>query len=341
MPKNILTVEFKLFGALSVRQFMKIVVGCLLSLVLFVIPIPKLVSLPIILVVLIVSILSALIKDFEVRFWGFIRAVFVSPRYVWKKQESAPGVLAEVKKEPTENKQTVKIEKEGAAALAELSIDQLIDAKNLAAGTNSSSDGDSQDLVASSNNFESLYSQTFGPVDLQKSKSPNLQAVLSDQPTAPVITAPAPVVVPAAAPEASAEPAADPSQTAVDDLMDTVQKGNSSSADINAAFDQAKQTVAATLPPTADMPVHKYIYGIVVDKSGSPVAGASTHLLDAKGQEVVPSGSSTSDGRFALDVSNVPFGGYVMRIQHPRYSFYDFKVNYEDKKLPAYKFKAK
>jgi len=93
VPKNVLNVEFKLFGSLSVRQFSKVLIGSLIALALYLSPLPILISLPLMIISVLVGVGAALVKDFEVRLSGLIKALVTSPRYVWRKQEAVPAAL--------------------------------------------------------------------------------------------------------------------------------------------------------------------------------------------------------------------------------------------------------
>jgi hypothetical protein len=327
VPKNILTVDFKLFGALSIKQFMKVLAGCLLSLIIFASPVPKLISLPLIVLIVIVAVLSALVKDFQVKFAGFLRAIFVSPQYVWRKEEESIDVL---------NTRTTKVEappkapqtqKElDAESLNDLSIDKILEARNLAQ-PDAKTEIDTNELLPASNNFDSIYAQTFGPVRKPVSRlesavnQPIAAMAQTDQlsansvPTVPLAT--------------TTQPSSAESNVAPQNV------------DIHQEFDKLKSKAAAEVADQVDTATEKSIYGLIVDKQDQPVAGAEVMLLDAKGQMVAPAMASSSDGRFALTAHDLPMGGYIIRIQHPRLSFYDFRINIEDQKLPAYKFKAK
>lgn len=319
VPKNILTVEFKLFGSLSVRQFFKVLGVCAIGLVLFALPIPKLVTIPVIAVTILLGVLSALVPTFQVRLFGFIRALFVSPRYVWRKQQLPPEILQKQQQEKVESNAIEKVAKSNATpSLSRLNIDQLIDAKNLAKAQDDNLEDVLDIASGATSGFDRYYSQEFA----------------NSKPAR------------AASNTSGASQALDPinsqaGQTAsVTNNLDSAVTNLANKQDVAANFDTAKAALSESLPLNTDRP-HKYIYGIVVDKSENPVPAATVIILDDKGKQVEPQTLSGSDGRFNLDVTGLGFGSYVMRILHPRFAFYDFRVNYDDKKLPAYKFKAR
>lgn len=127
IPKNVLTVEFKLFGALSVRQFLRVLAGSLVGLLLFVSPLHPIIKFPGIVISVLIGIGSALVPGFDVRLTGLLKAIFVSPRYVWRKQVQVPEVL---KATPPKPQSTEKVVKDTASELDDLSIDQILVARS-------------------------------------------------------------------------------------------------------------------------------------------------------------------------------------------------------------------
>jgi|GEM_PF-4490617 len=319
VPKNVLNVDFKLFGSLSVKQFFKVVGVCGVGLLLFALPIPKLVTIPIIAVVVILGLLAALIPSFQVRLFGFLRALFVSPQYVWKKEQLPPEVLQRQQQQAIESTSISKVAKANATpSLTRLSIDQLIDAKNLAQGVDENTE-DLLDLTATeSAGFERYYAEEFA--NSKPARASGTQRSLAAGNTQTV----APVTKPI---------------KSFSNLNQAVTNlANNQNVATN--FDAAKAALNQLIPVSPDQP-RRYIYGIVVDKNEVAIAAATVTLLNDMGQQVEPQTISASDGRFSLDITGLVFGSYVMRILHPRFAFYDFRVNYDDQKLPAYKFKAR
>lgn len=345
VPKNILTVEFKLFGSLSVRQFFKVLAACAVGLLIFALPIPKIVTIPTILIVVGLGVLAALIPSFQVRLFGFLKALFVSPQYVWKKSDKAPSVLQKTPEVKASSTSISKVEKMNAApSLGRLNIDQLIDAKNIARGE---PDLEEDDLDISSNTsggFARYYEQEFAVpkpargrgvlaagnkdnYEAEKAPKPIFDASLSQNSQAGLENS-----------AANAVSAAGASASSSAQQQTNNAANNSTQAAAN--FDAAKKVAGDMLPENTEAP-KKYIYGIVVDAKEVAVSAATVILLDSRGQQVEPQTLSGSDGRFFLDITGLEFGSYVMRILHPRFAFYDFRVNYDQNKLPAYKFKAR
>lgn len=160
VPKNVLNVEFKLFGALSVRQFGKVLIGSLIALLLYFLPIPPLISFPLIVVSVLTGFGAALIPAFEVRVSKILGSIFVSPRYVWEKRSNVPDVLKT--KPPSSG-----VAKGGKAAidpnstptqqqLDDLSIDEILSARTVFA------EQAGLETAAEDPNFTRVYDQQFG-----------------------------------------------------------------------------------------------------------------------------------------------------------------------------------
>lgn len=318
VPKNILTVDFKLFGALTVKQFLKVLGVSLLGLVLFVSPLPKLFSIPLIVIVVILGILSALVPGFQTRLFGFIKALFVSPQYVWKKQQTPPEVLIQKAKEAEEEMQEIKRAAKTGPSLNKLSIDQLIDARNLATGEKE--ERDELDIGQKSIGFDEYYTEAFG--SRTKKTSPIVAGNTSDKP----------ILAMASNPVAN--------KNAVDESIQKLA-GSTTATEIADSFTAAKQQIAEQSVVPSMAKASRYIYGIVVDNKEQPVPAATVIMLNNSGQQVEPQTTTGSDGRFSLETTGLVHGSYIIRILHPGFAFYDFRVNYDDKKLPAYKFKAR
>lgn len=347
VPKNILTVEFKLFGSLSVRQFFKVLAACAAGLLIFALPIPKIITVPVILVVVGLGVLAALIPSFQVRLFGFLKALFVSPQYVWRKSDKTPSVLQKSAEIKASNTSISKVEKINATpSLGRLNIDQLIDAKNIAQGEPDNLEDDLDIASNTSSGFARYYEQEFSVPKPARGRGV-LAAANKDNYS--VTPKPTPIFDAAMGQNMAAngalntealvsQPNVSIQQTQTANTQN--QSLTTGSEQLAANFDAAKQAASNLVPLQVETP-KKYIYGIVVDAKENPVSAATVILLNAQGKQVEPQTMSGSDGRFSLDISDLEMGSYAMRILHPRFAFYDFRVNYDQNKLPAYKFKAR
>lgn len=131
IPKNVLTVEFKLFGALSVRQFLKVLVGSLIALFLFTQSwIHPIIRFPAIIISIAVGAASALLPGFDTKFTTLLRAIFISPRYVWHKSAHVPEVLMPEEK-PKSSSTPIKVEtKTNVPDIDDVGIEQVLEMRS-------------------------------------------------------------------------------------------------------------------------------------------------------------------------------------------------------------------
>lgn len=125
VPQNIMEVEFKLFGALSVRQFAYLAGSVLVALGIYFTPIPGALRFVLIIISVVLGLFLSLIKIngqySSVWLSNFIVAMFTSQERVWKKTGYVPDVFhEEVKKSKEETLKEVKKEGRIKASLAPL-----------------------------------------------------------------------------------------------------------------------------------------------------------------------------------------------------------------------------
>ncbi len=183
VPKNVLDVEFKLFGSLSVRQFGKVLIGALIGLVLYLLPIPGLIAIPMIIVSVLTGVAAALIPAFEVRITALVKSVFVSPRYVWRKGTEVPDVLDSLATKQVKQAagiQKPKVTKQEQASIDDLSIDQILEARS-AYAAEAGIDGDGSEDP----NFSRVYEQQFANQIADKQQSSQNQRADAQAPITP------------------------------------------------------------------------------------------------------------------------------------------------------------
>lgn len=125
VPQNIMEVEFKLFGALSVRQFAYLAGGVLAALAIYFTPLPGALRFVLIIISVLLGLFLSLIKIngqySSVWLSNFIVAMFTSQERVWKKTGYVPDVFhEEVKKSKEETLLEVKKEGRIKASVAPL-----------------------------------------------------------------------------------------------------------------------------------------------------------------------------------------------------------------------------
>ncbi len=99
VPKNIMDVEFKLFGSMTVKQFTYVAITFILALLIYATfpDIPSLVTIPIIFIIVVLGLSFAFLKvndmPFTSWFGNFLISFFSSQRKVYQKQEKQSNLL--------------------------------------------------------------------------------------------------------------------------------------------------------------------------------------------------------------------------------------------------------
>lgn len=405
VPKNVLTVEFKLFGPLTVKQFARLLGVAMACLVIFITPIPRLISIPIIFVVGILGAASALLEGFDVKIWGMVKAVFSTTQYVWKNEHEVPEVLKEDLAKETTKKSSKKVSAtKDSDKLNELSIDRILDARSKAqtiqdsqqqtsnrpkinnamiggkTTTNTETSGTEE---LESDNFSKIYSNTYqqtesldestrrraireqlppvqkasglasnsAPADLMQSGA-NMQTVVQPvRNSAPRNSLKAPATSQISLQQLSEEE----KTTLVTNLTQEVKelrqmlqtKDTEARKEITEAikekFAQLQVLIGKKAAEEASSTMNA-IFGVIVSSGEQPIPGANVGLTAQNNPgKLLASAQSGQDGRFKLDLAGLKLDDVdklVVRIVHPQFTFPDFKINPDQKQLPAYKFRA-
>jgi len=97
VPQNVMDIEFKLFGAFSVKQFSYIIVCIIIALFIYSLPLPDILKWPLIIFFVILGFALALLTVNGIPFssWlsNFVIALTTSQRRIWKKVPKTPEVL--------------------------------------------------------------------------------------------------------------------------------------------------------------------------------------------------------------------------------------------------------
>lgn len=97
IPQNIMDVEFKLFGSLTVKQFISLATGILIGVSIYFIKLPIIVGWPLIAFSVIIGFSMAFMtingQPFGRWFTNFMIALVSSQKYVWKKAPKTPKAL--------------------------------------------------------------------------------------------------------------------------------------------------------------------------------------------------------------------------------------------------------
>lgn len=363
VPQNIIDVEFKLFGSFSLRQFGQILIGCMVAVIVYFIPIvPIIIKIPVIIIAVISGLLSAVIPNFGTWMIGFAKALIVDPRYVWVKEPARSDILEQTKTQPT-TKAVSKTDETKADKLESLMIADAIDEKDdvmedfLMNGKAPQKDG-----------FNNLYDRVFvdatpKPIASQQvddSKSTNEPGFQNIQQTQLEQVKEKPLDITDNANLKEVKPL-----TKEDILKQMEQlrlqlrqyskesnkeKEMEVMSQINDLYNQYKlmqkeepKVVVAGSKEVQNFAKNvdqgKIIFGIVVTKSDKPVADAEITLTNFETKESF-TGKSNSDGKFTT-AKKLPFGKYDVQIFHPNLTFHTYRVEVTDSRLPAFKFREK
>lgn len=116
VPQNIMEVEFKLFGALTVRQFGYLAGGLILALIIYFTPLPGLLRFALIIISVLLGLFLSLVRingqSSSVWLTNFIVAMFTSQERVWKKTGVVPEIFQEQVQKSREET-LMKVKKQG------------------------------------------------------------------------------------------------------------------------------------------------------------------------------------------------------------------------------------
>jgi len=374
VPQNIIDVEFKLFGSFSLRQFGQILIGCMVAVIVYFIPIiPFIIKVPVILIAVVSGLLSAVIPSFGTWMLGFAKALIVDPRYVWVKEPARSDILEQSKThqttKATTNSDDTKIDRLEAFAIADAVEEKDDILEDFLVG----------DKSPDKNQFDSLYGKVF--VDAKPKPQVQAGGNVTDTPASKIVNE-TPKFGQAQASSIETKESQPKVEEKPVDIEDHVveekklitkediakqieglrlqlnqyskesdkDKGMEIMNKINDLYSQyklmkneepkvvvagSKQVQAFSKQTTGG----KIIFGIVVSKSEKPIADAEITLTNFETKEVF-TGKSSSDGKFST-ANKLPFGKYDVQIFHPSVKFHTYRVDVVDSRLPAFKFREK
>lgn len=351
VPQNIIDAEFKLFGSFTVSQFIKILMGSFAALGIFFIDINLIIKLPLMLLAVGVGFMMAIMPGFPKLFRGFVRSIFISPRYVWVKEGNTPELFDAQIVKKVENDQSVN----SAISKRKLDINSLplqeMFSTRAKLSVQTHSDAQQQKTVIEpedkidvimgeifqqpSDNITALASQI-------KSQQPISNLNQSNNvPKRPLPTTPE---------ELRAEIKRlkfELSKLARDDQFK--QKEEQIIAQINELYREIKLLVGQPLeqknPRVAaqlqEMQLNinaKEVYGKVVSKRDEPIANANVFFVNEQNQRFQT--STSNDGKFRT-TSKLNPGDYSVYIESPGKRFHTYKIVVGAEGLPGYKFREK
>ncbi|MCA9380650.1 carboxypeptidase regulatory-like domain-containing protein [Candidatus Dojkabacteria bacterium] len=346
VPQDILNTEFKLFGSFTLKQFLKLLMGALVALVIFIVPMPAIIKWPLIGVSLLIGVGLAIVPRFGVWLSNYLKAMFIAPRYVWVQTTEAPDVLNEqIKKTIKEDQKVSKSKNSDKVNLDEISLTKLLSARDNPRKSTplpKQETTDALDEPVRQNNIDRLMTDVF------KGQQPKVQ------PTKPVQQEPAnnlPAATPAQ-PRTQEEYAAEiqklkqemqsigKDQKYKDREADILHRINDLMHEMKVLENNDNQQVPVKKINITDDIEGQYVFGIVVDQKGQPISNAQIIFDDEGGNRDILA-LTGNDGRFASTQKLQKGVTYNISAKHDGYTFHTYKISVGDQKLPAYKLRAK
>lgn len=372
VPQDILNAEFKLFGGFTLKQFLKLLMACLAALFVFMLGIPLIIKIPIIFGFLIIGIGMATMPRFGNKLENYIKAIFISPRYVWVKEDKNIEVFSGNIKKEIQKTQTVgsSVNRKQKIDLSEISLDAL-----LSTGTTTMplSQQDSEDDLEKSRNknfnrlFDSFYQDTGikqalatnpntqNPNLIQRAKQQNNE-IRQNQANMQVDVQNQQKIQPQKSKQEYI--------TEINNLKsqlnslvrdenyrekenDLLSRINDLMHELKLIDDGTNQEANPTQSPQNNIvdfqgkttAEGQIVFGIVVDKQGNPVPNAEVLFDDVGGNRDILAVTDSS-GKFASKDPLI-LGDYTISIKHPSLSFNHYKITVGKDKLPAYKLRAR
>lgn len=356
VPQNVIEVEFKLFGSFTLKQFSKILIGGVVGVVIFLLPLPGIIKLPLSALSVLLGLGMAIAPNLGTWLAGFTKAMFVSPRYVWIREASPPDILKakEVAATTTKDFKVTTAKKTSKIDLDKIDLKQIYGTQStkpvaLAATTPSSSADLKPDKV-SEDNFVRVYEDVFGEGLFNRTKESALnqyyQQEFVEKPKA----------------EENLENKIQYHKEEIERLKFELsmlskdegykQKEEQILSRINDLYQELKVLTNPQL--NANTPVSsvknqqtlqstlvrgKVINGIVVDKKDIQIANAVISFVN-KEKNVIYRTKSTDDGKFTTGTP-IPEGKYVVVIDDAKHKFHTYLIDVNSQNLPAFKFREK
>lgn len=365
VPKNILEVEFQLFGSFTLNQFARILFGSLFALVVFFLPFPALLKYPIMGISVIIGLATALVPGLEVKLWGLLKSLFISPRYVWVKTATAPELLTtQSAKKITQRQNVSKSKSSQSSNLKEISLSKLLNSNTNTAGQSrqypteriDTSDRtllDQRGEVREDNLdtlYNNLYKKSLKKRKEAQQKSKNHQLNVQKN-TQQVVSSPKQKIN-----INDKKQVAQEIQRLKVELSKVVKDQNYKEKEaailheINDLYAQLKNLQSIeqeqfkqnqTIRDFKGKRVGpgQLVFGITVDKKDQFIQNAKVIFKDQNSGETVEAFSGR-DGRFATSEKLIN-GMYDVQVFHPDYKFHTYQVEVGNQKLPAYKFRVR
>lgn len=360
VPQNVIEVEFKLFGSFTLKQFSKILIGALIGTIIFVLPIPGIIKLPLSFISVVLGLGMAITPALGTWLSGFTKAMFVSPRYVWIREVAPPDIL-KAKEVTTTTAKDMKVgvaKKSTKIDIDKIDLKQIYGNSYTAASTAApaiqsvqaaETEMDLKPDKTSEDNFVRVYEDVFGENIFDKSKETALDNYYKQE------------FIEKPKEETSIENKIENYKKEIENLkysLSMLSKDESYKdkeeqilSRINDLYREIKVLDDPQLSTGNVQPVirnqslqttisqGKIINGIIVDKKDIPISNALISFVN-KQKNVIYRTKSSSDGKFSTGTP-IPMGTYAVVIEEEKHKFHTYLVEVESKNLPAFKFREK
>lgn len=355
VPQNIIDVEFKLFGSFTLKQFSKILIGGLIGVGIFFLNINLLIKIPLILVAILVGFGLAIVPNLGRLLFGFVKAIFVSPRYVWSKQPSIPEILSS-----NEVKSTIN-DKELQAAISKKRIDiddiplDMDDYDEVEEGVSKNVDKSMflkiyQEMYGNTLNKENSQFRIANPTDTEEKESSSLSTRFLGKALQSIDIN---ILKPKKQTTKSAQEYLDEleglrkefeeirnssfrnpklEEELVTKMNQLYSEYREKHGQVN--FQATSNTVTIEKPKAGNV-----INGIVVALNDSPISNAEIFLVNNFLKKTYRT-ISDDNGRFTTHIP-IPIGDYDIRLKKEGIRFHTYKIKISENKPPAYKFREK
>ena len=342
VPQDILNTEFKLFGSFTLKQFLKLLMGALVALVIFLIPMPAIIKWPLVGISLFIGVSLAIVPRFGVWLSNYLKALFISPRYVWVQTTEAPNVLEGTTKKTVNSQQKISTSKSKRRVdLDEVSIDKLLSARDNPRKSTPlppTQTTDELDEPIRQNNIDRLMTDVF------KGQKPKVQ---EQEPVQTQVEVPK-TTEPKTREQYIAEiqklklemQSIGKDQKYKDREADILHRINDLMHEVRLMDGNEKQPDPNKKISITDDVEGQFVFGIVVDQKDQPLEGAEIIFDDEGGNRDILAVSG-KDGRFASSQKLQKGVTYNISAKLDGYSFHTYKINVGEGKLPAYKLRAK
>jgi hypothetical protein len=333
VPQNILDIEFKLFGSFTLRQFGKILVGCLVALLFFVLPINFFVKAPFIAASIIIGALSALVPRFETWLLGFTKALFISPRYVWIKDKVRYDLLSDTTQIKPDQKTLQKAKNMKKIDISDIPLSKLFAAQKV--------EGEPEEIGENvrEQNFQRVYKQEFA--NKFKGNATEKNEVLPRQNSNDnKITLEQEIEVLQNQLENLDESRPDYKEKQeyimmrIAELRSKIKmKGRYVDKNLKNTNEKLVNAKGEALSETSQQ-----IFGVVVDKKDNPIQGAEVIFTNEDTNAMIKC-ITDNQGKFSTP-QKLPEGSFLVQIKYPGIKFNLYRIVITKEKLPVYKFRG-